>query len=75
MEYKDISVRVYVVGDPEVKTIKTTSGVHAGEDTAVLNFRAVERKYKKEADGTRKPLTVFSTQFVFSATWPKRLEP
>ena len=55
MEYKDISVRVYVVGDPEVKTIKPPAGVHAGEETAVLNFRAVERKYKKESDGTRKP--------------------
>ena len=54
MEYKDIKVRAYVTGNPEMKTIKPTSGVHAGEETVVLNFRVVEPKYKKLADGTTK---------------------
>ncbi len=54
MEYKDITVRAYVVGECETKSITPSSGPHAGEETSVLNFRVVEPKYKKQSDGTRK---------------------
>lgn len=54
MDYQDITVRVYVTGSPEIKVIKPESGSHAGEETFVLNFRAVEPKYKKQSDGTFK---------------------
>ena len=53
MEYKDINVRVYVTGEAQAKEITPASGTHAGEQTTVLNFRAVEPRYKKYPDGRR----------------------
>lgn len=52
---QEISTNVVVYGKPLLKTITPTSGINAGKDVAVLNFRAFHPNYERDgSNGIKK---------------------
>lgn len=51
---QEISTNVVLFGKPQLKTITPTSGINAGKDVSVLNFRAFHPNYEREGNGIKK---------------------
>ena len=55
-DYKDISTKVVIHGDPKIEKYTPTTGVNAGQEQTVLSMRAYHPNFQRQEDGNFKML-------------------